>query len=510
MYAAISICHIMSYNNLSYCPDFTLISGMGFIIQSTGYIFMNEITSIKQLKDTLSLQKEYFNKTPYRAYEERIEDLYALKKLLLDNQELLIQAISDDFGHRSSDDSRIGDILTTVSGINYTISKLKGWMKAKPKHIGILFQPATGKVLYQPLGVIGIIAPWNYPVFLSLGPLTAALSAGNNAMIKMSEYTPNTATLLATLLAKHYPPEKVSIVSGDVEIASAFSQQAFDHLFFTGSTQVGKLVMKAAAENLVPVTLELGGKSPAIIDNNINIKTAVSRFIMGKTLNAGQTCVAPDYILCPENKVSELVGALQQSYTAMFPSLDENEDCTCIVNDQQYSRLVDLVADAKNKGAKVIPLLKNADNQQKRIMPLTVLVHVTDEMTVMQNEIFGPLLPIISYKDHKEAIDYVNTHARPLALYIYSFDKSFQQKILLNTHAGGVCINEAAFHVANDDLPFGGVGPSGMGQYHGEEGFKTFSHAKSILTRGRISVAHLLFPPYGKAIHKLVYKLFIR
>ncbi|WP_019029983.1 aldehyde dehydrogenase family protein [Colwellia piezophila] len=473
----------------------------------------NDISTSSALAQGFSDQKNYFAQNIYPSYQQRITDLNKLKRLLIDNQQAFIDAMSEDFGHRSADDSKLGDILSTVMGINYTIKRLKRWMKKEKKHVGLLFQPAKAYVIYQPKGVIGIIAPWNYPVFLSFGPLTAALAAGNTAMIKMSEFTPNTTALLAELLSNYFAKEQVAIVSGDAKMAANFSRLAFDHMFFTGSTAVGKLVMKSAADNLVPVTLELGGKSPTIIDDDIDIKTAVARLILGKTLNSGQTCVAPDYILCPKAKVESLVQALTTRYQAMYPSINDNVDCTSIINDGQKSRLDKLLEDARAKGANLIPLVANSDSradEKLRKIPLTVITNTTDDMLVMQEEIFGPLLPIIGYEDINEAIAYVNKNARPLALYICSFNKEFQQNILLKTHAGGVCINDAAFHVANDDLPFGGVGASGMGQYHGAEGFKTFSHAKSVLARGRISFTSLLFPPFGKKIHQLVYKLFIR
>jgi len=473
----------------------------------------NDISTTAALTQCFSEQKSYFQKNTYPSYQQRIDDLRKLKRVLIDNEHAFIEAMSKDFGHRSVDDSKLGDILGTVMGINYTIKRLKRWMKAEKKHVGLLFQPAKARVIFQPKGVIGIIAPWNYPVFLSFGPLTAALAAGNVAMIKMSEFTPNTTALLAELMSRYFSKEQVAVVSGDAKMAATFSNLAFDHLFFTGSTAVGKLVMKSAAENLVPVTLELGGKSPTIIDNEVDINTAVERLILGKTLNSGQTCVAPDYILCPKAKVDALIQALKQRYQAMYASINNNPDCTSIINDAQKSRIDNLLKDAEHKGATIMPLVVDAElngNTEHRKMPLTVITNTSDDMLVMQEEIFGPLLPIIGYDDVSEAIDYINNNARPLALYICSFNKDFQENILLKTHAGGVCINDAAIHVANDDLPFGGIGASGMGQYHGVEGFKTFSHAKSVLSRGRISFSSLLFPPFGRKIHQLVYKLFIR
>jgi coniferyl-aldehyde dehydrogenase len=489
---------------------------------------MNEITNVTELTSRFAAQKKYFAGVPFPCYEQRIDDLQALKKLLLNNQQDFIDALAEDFGHRSADDTKIGDLLTTVSGINYSIKRLKKWMKPQRKHVGILFQPGKAEVIYQPKGVIGIITPWNYPLFLALGPLTTTLAAGNVAMIKMSEFTPKTSTLLAKLLANIFSKEKVSIVNGDSKIAAYFSGLAFDHLFFTGSTPVGKLVMKAAAENLVPVTLELGGKSPAIIDDAINISTAVSRLIFGKTLNSGQTCVAPDYILCPKDKCEQLISELKTRYRSMYASVEGNDDCTYIIPSQR-ARLSHLLVDAQEKGARIVSCLApdsdisandNSHNRETSVgtqdlsipakMPLTLISNATDDMLVMQQEIFGPILPIIAYDNIDEAIAYINARPRPLALYIYSFNKSFQQRFLKYTHAGGVCINDAAFHVANEDLPFGGIGASGMGQYHGEEGFRTFSHGKSVLSRGRISFTPLLFPPFGTWVHKLVYRLFIR
>ena len=471
----------------------------------------NELTSTTLLENAFDTQKQYFSKHLYPSYQQRISDLETLKKLLIDNQQAFIDAMSEDFGHRSSDDSKVGDILTTIMGINYSIKRLKKWMKPVKKHVGILFQPSTAKVIYQPKGVIGIIAPWNYPLFLSFGPLTAALAAGNTAMIKMSEFTPKTNTVLANVLAQGFSQDKVAIVCGEVDIATAFSNLPFDHMFFTGSTGVGKIVMRAAANNLVPVTLELGGKSPSIIDDEIDIDLAVTRLILGKTLNSGQTCVAPDYILCPTAKVEALTNALQKRYKKMYPTVNDNIDSTCIINDAQKARLDGLIEDAQSQGATVLPLVQeDTPTNGLRKMPLTVMTNVNDDMKVMQQEIFGPLLPIMGYDNIDEAMDYVNQNERPLALYIYSFDKAFQEKILLGTHAGGVCINDAAFHVANDDLPFGGVGSSGMGQYHGDEGFKTFSHAKSVLSSGKINFGSLLFPPFNKPIHKMIYKMFIR
>lgn len=462
------------------------------------------------LNDILNSLKNSFKKTPFPDRDQRQQDLKTLKALLLNNQDALIQAMCEDFGNRSNDDSKIGDILTTVQGINYSLKHLKKWMKPSKRHLSLLLQPASARVEYQPLGVVGIIVPWNYPVFLGLGPLTAALASGNKAMVKMSEYTPSTAKLLKQLVDKYFESNKISIIEGDASVAAAFSSLPFDHLFFTGSTNVGKLVMRSAAEHLVPVTLELGGKSPAIIADDMDINTAVNRFILGKTLNAGQTCVAPDYIFCPKGKTQQLIDAIETTFKSMYPSVKDNKDYTCVVNSAQHARLQALIDDAAAKGAVITPLGGDPGCAKTRQMPLTLIHEVNNEMQVMQQEIFGPILPIIEYDTLEQAIDYINEGERPLALYIYSFNKACQNQILKSTHSGGVCINDAAFHVAAEDLPFGGVGSSGMGSYHGSEGFKTFSHAKSILSRGRLSFGKLLFPPFGTAVHNLIYKLYIR
>ncbi len=471
---------------------------------------MDNKQTVDRLDQLLEQQKIAFNKAPYLSYQERIQDLDLLHKLVIDNQNALIDAMKEDFGNRSVDDSKIGDILTTTAGIHYAKKQLKKWMKPQKRHVGVLFQPASARVEYQPLGVVGIMVPWNYPLFLALGPLTTALAAGNRAMIKMSEFTPKTTKVLAELVGRYFSEDKVAVIDGDASVAAKFSSLNFDHLFFTGSTNVGKLVMRAASENLVPVTLELGGKSPAIIAPDMPIKTAVERLMLGKTLNTGQTCVAPDYIFVQKGKAGELVSELKSLFNKMFPGVDGNKDYTSIVNDGQYQRLVGLIENAKDNGAKVTELAANPNCNKTRQLPMTVIENVNDDMAVMQQEIFGPILPIIEYEQVDDAIYHIQKNERPLALYIFSFDKQTQRHILEKTHSGGVCINEAAFHVAVEDLPFGGVGHSGMGNYHGVEGFKTFSHAKAILSRGKISLTSLLFPPYGKSLHQLVYKLFIK
>ena len=476
------------------------------------YSAADDKQEIGNIDEALVLQKEAFVNDPYLSAQSRIADLTQLKSTILEYQEQLVQALSKDFGCRSVDDSKMGDLMPTIMGINYAIKHIKKWMKPSKRHVGVLFQPAKAFVMYQPLGVVGIITPWNYPLFLSLGPLTTALAAGNRAMIKMSEFTPATNEVIKTLLGNIFSNDKVAVINGGPDVAAHFSTQPFDHLIFTGSTRVGKIVMAAAAENLTPVTLELGGKSPTIIDDQVDIKDAVSRFILGKTLNAGQTCVAPDYILCPVGRVDELKQALSRQFNKMYPSVANNKDYGGIINEAQLQRLSLWLADAKAKGA-ILTSLGN-DSEQTCIeagkIPLTLVNNVNDDMLLMQEEIFGPVLPIVSYNNLDEAITYINDRPRPLALYLCSHNADTQQKVLERTHAGGVCLNDAAMHVAQDDMPFGGIGPSGMGHYHGHEGFLTFSKAKSVFKKGKINTASNAFPPYGKLVHKLIYKFFLK
>jgi len=472
----------------------------------------------KQLiNDIFQQQKIAYQQQPYPQYSERITKLQTLKQAILSHQTELIEALAADFNHRSSDDSKLGDILPTIMGINYAIKHLKGWLKPAKRQVGILFQPAKAQVVYQPLGVVGIVTPWNYPIFLALGPLTTAIAAGNQAMIKLSEFTPATNKVIINMLAREFEPSNVAVFDGGPDVAAHFTNQAFDHLLFTGSTRVGKLVMAAAAKNLTPVTLELGGKSPVIIDPDINLEQAVNQFILAKTLNAGQTCVAPDYILCPQEKITELITICQQQFTRMYPNVQSNSDYSHIINDEQFQRLQHWLIDAQQQGAIIHTMSSEATwpttshgEPSTRLCPLLLVSQVTDTMLIMQQEIFGPILPIIGYQNIDEAINYINQGERPLALYLCSYNKQLQQRIVHQTHSGGVCINDAAIHVAQDDLPFGGIGPSGMGQYHGQEGFYTFSKAKSVLTKGKFNGSKLAFPPYNRWIHKMIYRLFLR
>ncbi|MEH6388578.1 coniferyl aldehyde dehydrogenase [Pseudomonas profundi] len=467
--------------------------------------------AISALNDTFAHQRAAFRVAPVPDAAERVRQLRQLKTALIAQQQKLIDAINQDFGRRSSDETRLAELLPSVEGINYTIKHLNAWVKPSRRSVGLAFQPATARVIYQPLGVVGIIVPWNYPLYLAMGPLTAALAAGNRAMIKMSESTPATAAAMADLLATVFPREQVAVVCGETDIAVAFARLPFDHLLFTGGTGIGRHVMRAAAENLTPVTLELGGKSPAIIAADVPVADAAERIAFGKGLNAGQTCVAPDYVLCPRARVDELVEALRQRFSTMYPTLAENPDYTQIINPHHLQRLKGYLADAIDKGATAHAINPaGEDIGGSRVLPPTLLLDVTDDMLVMQDEIFGPLLPIVPYDNLEQALAYIAERPTPLALYYFGYDRAEQQRIMTQTQAGGMCINDTLLHVAQDDLPFGGKGPSGMGRYHGREGFLTFSQAKGVYIKQRLNGARPIYPPYGGTLLQLIYKLFIR
>ncbi|MBT1443667.1 coniferyl aldehyde dehydrogenase [Shewanella sp. JM162201] len=462
------------------------------------------------MQNLFNAQKQAFAAAPFPTMAKRRAALHAIKAALLARQDTLIEALATDYGDRSADDSRISDIMPVINHINYTLSHLKGWMKPSRRHAGILLAPASVKVEYQPKGIIGIIVPWNFPVMLSLGPLVTAIAAGNSAMLKMSEFTPATNKVLKAMLAKVFNEQEVAVIEGEAEVAAAFSSLPFDHILFTGSTAVGKHVMRAASANLTPVTLELGGKSPVIVAPDMDMDTAVERLIYGKCLNAGQICVAPDYVLVPQGKESAFISAYQAKFAALYGKVETNKDYGAIINERQWQRLMAVLDDAKARGAEVHSASGEAPLHPIRKLPTQLLTKVNDDMLVLQEEIFGPLLPVIPYATLDEAIAYINARPRPLALYLMSFDGNTQDKVLKLTHSGGVCINETVFHVAADDAPFGGIGPSGMGHYHGEEGFRTFSHAKTVLKRGRLNTGKMVHPPYGNAIQKLLMKVFLR
>ena len=463
--------------------------------------------SLDELEHLLKRQRAACRANPMPSSLERREWLGQLRELIKSEQNTIARAISDDFGTRSADETLLAEIMPSLHGIDYASKRLKRWMKPSRRSVNLVFQPARSKVVYQPLGVVGIIVPWNYPLFLAISPLTGALAAGNRVMIKMSEATPRTSQLLKDLIARVFPEDLVTVVLGEAEVGAAFSRLPFDHLLFTGATSIGRHVMRAAADNLTPVTLELGGKSPAIVSRDVPLKDAAQRIAFGKSLNAGQTCIAPDYVLVPRERVDDFVKAFREAMLSFYPTLEDNPDYTAIINERHFERLQGYLEDAVSKGAREVRLYEAG---QGRRMPLAILLDVSDEMTVMQEEIFGPLVPVVPYERLEEAFDYVNDRPRPLALYYFGYDRHEQERVLHETHAGGVCINDTLLHAAQEDLPFGGVGPSGMGRYHGQEGFLTFSNAKGVFVKQRFNAAAMIYPPYGKTLQKLIRKAFVR
>jgi coniferyl-aldehyde dehydrogenase len=452
----------------------------------------------RAMRDTLERQRAAFLRDGAPSLAERRRDLTKLKEALLARQDAFIAALDADFGHRSRQETLMLDIGSTVGAINYLHSNLRRFMRPERRHVAVIFKPSTAKVVYQPLGVVGIVSPWNFPVSLAVTPLATALAAGNRVMLKPSEMTPATTGLLASMLAEIFDEEQVAVVTGDAKVGSAFSSLPFDHLLFTGSTPVGRSIMRAATENLVPVTLELGGKSPVIVEPGYNLKTAARRVAFGKLANGGQICTSPDYLLLPKGEADAFVALFREEVDALYPDIAANPDYSWVVNDRHFARLTGLVEDAKAKGARVVEIGAKPDDGQSRLFRPTLLLDVTDEMEVMQEEIFGPILPVVTYDGLDDAIAYVNARPRPLALYYFGTDAQSQRKVLERTTSGGVLINDTILHYAQDDLPFGGVGLSGMGAYHGPEGFKTMSHAKAVFTQSRFNLADLFRPPFGK------------
>ncbi|MCC5811621.1 MAG: coniferyl aldehyde dehydrogenase [Ectothiorhodospiraceae bacterium] len=456
-------------------------------------------------------QRQAYRLQAYPDLADRQASLDRLYMALQAHREALAEAVSADFGGRSPDETLIADIIPTLNGIRHARRHLRGWMRGRRRRPHPFMQPVSARVIYQPLGVVGVMVPWNYPVFLALAPLLAALSAGNRIMLKLSECTPRTGQVIQRLLAHAFAEDEVAVVLGEQPVSQAFAALPFDHLLFTGSTQVGRKIMAAAAENLTPVTLELGGKSPAIVDADAALASTVERILFGKTMNAGQTCIAPDYVLCTEGREQALVDGLRRTAARFYPTLKSNPDYTSIINQRQHQRLCDLLSEARERGATVIAVNPaDEDLSGTRKLPLHLVLDAPDDCRLMREEIFGPILPVVTVRDLDAALDYVRARPRPLALYYFGKDRRRQQRVLRETHAGGVCLNDTIFHVAQDNLPFGGVGESGMGHYHGHAGFLTFSKEKPVLSRGRLNSARLVYPPYGGKLQRLIQKIMLR
>jgi len=439
-------------------------------------------------------------------YEQRMDALTRLLDATRRWEGRIADAIDADFGARSRHETAMAEVFVVVSYIKYVQKHLKRWMRPSRRHVDMLFKPAANEVLYQPLGVVGVIAPWNYPVQLALVPLASALAAGNRVLLKPSEITGQTAEVMTDMMAELFSPRVVGVVNGGADVGAAFSRLPFDHLFFTGSTGVGRHIMRAAADNLTPVTLELGGKSPTIVHRDYPIDKAAERIAVGKCLNAGQTCIAPDYVLCPRDQVDAFVAAFEDVVGKAYPTLGDNPDYTAILNDAHYQRVASYVAEAREadvRAVEVNPAGEDLPAAGRKIAP-TLLVDPPDSLRVMQDEIFGPVLPIVPYDHLDDAIRYVNDRPRPLALYYFDRDKHRVKRVLQDTISGGVSVNETMLHIIQDDMPFGGVGPSGMGAYHGREGFETFSHRRAVFRQARLNTVGLLLPPYGGRIDKLL------
>ena len=441
----------------------------------------------------------------------RRDRLKRLIAMILDNGAALAAAMSEDFGHRSTEQSWMTDILPPIKSAKHGLKHMSKWTKPekRPLDFPLGLLGAKARIEYQPKGVIGIVTPWNFPVQLTYNAVAGAFTAGNRCMIKGSEFTPVTSDLMAELAPKYFARDELFFVNGGPEVGQAFSSLPFDHLIFTGATGVGRHIMRAAAENLVPVTLELGGKSPVIVGRSADMEKAASRIAFGKTLNAGQICLAPDYLLAPREKEEELVQSFAKSVKDMYPSMLANDDYTSIVNARHRERLQSYLDDAAEKGAQVTeinPAGEDFSSANVNKMPVYVVRGATDDMKVMQDEIFGPILPVMTYDTVDQAVAYVNDRDRPLGLYYFGENSSEERSVLDRTVSGGATVNDVLFHGAMEDLPFGGVGPSGMGSYHGIEGFRTFSHAKSVYVQPKINIAKLagFLPPYGEATRKVI------
>ena len=429
-------------------------------------------------------------------------------ELLSKHQDDLAAAMSEDFGHRPELLSKFVDVVSSVNAMKHAKGHLKRWMRRERRKVRFPLNllGARAWVEYQPLGVIGIISPWNFPVNLTFSPLASALAAGNRCMIKPSEKTPRTAELMAELVAKYFSREEVWVVTGGPEVGQAFSRLAFDHLLFTGSTEVGRHIMQAAAKNLTPVTLELGGKSPAILGRDVDLERAARRIVIGKMMNAGQVCLAPDYVLVPEDRRDAFVAAMKTSAEALYPTVAGNEDYTMLIDQRQADRLAGYLQELEGSDIEILPLQDSGDDRSDRRMPLTLVIDPPDDVTLMRDEIFGPILPVKSYRTIDEAIDCVNGRSRPLALYYFGDDREERQRVLGRTISGGVTLDDVVFHVAVEDLPFGGIGASGIGAYHGQDGFRRFSHAKAVFRQPKLDVTGLIgaVPPYGDRLKRLM------
>lgn len=465
------------------------------------------IKTVADMQSQFSRMQNLSRTQPINDWATRRDQLDNLELMLSDNQQLLANAISADFGYRSESETQFAELFPSFTGISHAKKHGKRWMKAQRVSISALYMPAHNEILPQPLGVVGIMVPWNYPLFLAIGPMIDAITAGNRIMVKMSEAAPQFAQTFAETISRYFSADMVCVVIGEVEIAAAFSELPFDHLLYTGSTAVGKKVMAAAAPNLTPVTLELGGKSPVIVLEGANLENAVNRVMMGKTLNAGQTCIAPDYVLIQRQYHDEFVRLAREWMEKHYPNIESNPDYSRIINVQQFKRVKGYLENLSSEG--VYRLTDATSNLETRLMPPVIVSEPAPESDLMQNEIFAPVLPLMHYDTLDNAIAFINARPRPLALYVFGDNSRDIDKVRTNTVSGGLCINEVIMHVAQHDLPFGGVGDSGTGAYHGKAGFDRLSHMKPIFIQSKLNGLNILLPPYG-GLFKKAMALFLK
>jgi coniferyl-aldehyde dehydrogenase len=459
---------------------------------------------IENLARVFARQKAAFETDRAPSRETRLSRLTALARAVEKNEKRIVEAISSDFGNRSAEETVIAEIVMTASVIRHAKGNLRRWMRPRSVATPLKMAPGRSRLEPQPLGGVGIIAPWNYPLQLALAPAATALAAGNRVMIKPSELTPHTSALMRDIIAAEFGDDVCAVVTGGPDVGQAFSATPFDHLLFTGSTAIGQRVAEAAARNLTPVTLELGGKSPVIIDDSAAIAVAARRVAHGKMFNAGQTCIAPDYVLVPKAKVKSFVEAVSEAARALYPEIDTTADYTSIISDRHFQRLKAMVEEARDAGAEIVEIGSANALHPQRKLPFTIVIEPPAVTRMMREEIFGPVLPVLGVSTADEAVAYVNRGERPLALYWFGDDKKARDRTLAQTVSGGVTVNDTLWHFAQENLPFGGVGKSGCGAYHGDKGFETFSHMKPVFYQSRFSSGALLHPPYTEKTGKIL------
>ena len=473
-------------------------------------------STFENMNDVLNIQKKKFIKDGPPSINLRVDRLNRLTSMLVENRYAFTEALSSDFGSRSQNASLMTDVYTVLPEITNAIKNIKRWTKDEKRSSNMPFSlfGAKSYIRYEPLGTIGMISPWNFPVNLAFGPLASIFAAGNQVMHKPSELTPETAALMKELCDKAYDQDEFATFLGGPETGEAFSKLNFDHLLYTGSGNVGKHVMNAAAQNLVPVTLELGGKSPVVVGNSADIQASAKRVMFGKTMNAGQICLAPDYVMVHKDKKDEFISEAEKAVADYYPNIKNNDDYTSIINERHFDRLNGLIDDAREKGAtinQINPSNEDFSQQEFFKIPPTIITDTSDDMRVMKEEIFGPILPVLEYTDVEEALDTINSKDRPLGLYYFGTDKNEQSNVLDNTSSGGVTINNVVGHIQQQDLPFGGVGPSGMGRYHSQDGFKNFSNARAVFKDVPFFMDNLAFgmirPPYKEGFENFIKKI---